>query len=363
MNFPPSLKKSVPAIIVGVIVWIPIAVYAHTLDPSIALGSQVQGPMVDYKSQHVTLQVVEGYTSESALMALVQETETKLAQLKHFLEPPTELDGPVTLLIMQGPGVSQVVGGRLILLYLIKQGRRPIAHELTHVLMGNGANRFLTEGLAIYAQDRLGDFDFPDFWAPAKVALIGEIRLGSFIDPFALEPQSLPFYPGQPTRRTAYLEAGSFTEFLVDRYGYASFEKVYYSGDFVSTYTVPFRDLQMKWLDTLWDESLLLSLIHLTIGLFCIVLISMSLGRKSWKWVPIIVAAPVALAVFNLYVSLHFLSYAAIGMQALVVLSLGAGRYIPTRWARLMIWVGGLSIVAYSEIPAVLNVSSIVFGM
>lgn len=111
----------------------------------------------------------------------------------------------------------------------------PLAHELTHIIAGRGADDVLSEGLAVYSQDRFGsDPAFPNFGRPIDIALRDTIirRYGANTWPDALRSFELELGPtpdrtavlsrwindthDSDTRRLAYLTSASYVGYLVD---------------------------------------------------------------------------------------------------------------------------------------------------
>ena len=101
----------------------------------------------------------------------------------------------------------------------IKERTAPIIHELTHTLTNHLHNSFFTEGLAVYFQERFGKTNsFPnysenldDLVRKNKDQLLSLSQLMNDNEIFALL--------GTNIRRIAYIEAGSFINFLIEKYG------------------------------------------------------------------------------------------------------------------------------------------------
>ena len=107
-----------------------------------------------------------------------------------------------------------------------ERGRAAITHELVHVFAPN-ANRFLAEGLAVYAHEHLGGVAaYPndgddlnetarDFADKADFNLLDRVAT-----PARLETSHLD-------GREAYIVAGSFVRFLIESYGLDRFRRLY----------------------------------------------------------------------------------------------------------------------------------------
>ena len=100
-----------------------------------------------------------------------------------------------------------------------------IEHEVTHVFAPN-ANRFLAEGLATYAHEHLGGAKaYPN----NGVDLHQAARRFADADLTALERIATPERLQQPglDEPSAYIVAGSFVRFLIERYGLDAFRHLY----------------------------------------------------------------------------------------------------------------------------------------
>jgi hypothetical protein len=108
----------------------------------------------------------------------------------------------------------------------------PTIHEMTHIFAPN-ANRFLAEGLAVYAHDYLGGPPaFPNFGRPLPVAR----QIAEKADIVALDRLATPAMfelRGALPRRDSYLAGGSFVRFLIERDGMEKFRHLYALTPFV----------------------------------------------------------------------------------------------------------------------------------
>ncbi|HML96409.1 MAG TPA: hypothetical protein PKC29_13380 [Thermodesulfobacteriota bacterium] len=118
-----------------------------------------------------------------------------------------------------------------------------LKHELVHVMSADFGHRFLKispkigllEGLAV-AADWSGDDFTPHQWSK----LIIEAGLAPDIESIT----GLGFWYASPG--VSYTLMGSFSRYLIDRYGIETYKKVYGSGDF-SAYGKPLRELIAEW--------------------------------------------------------------------------------------------------------------------
>ena len=151
----------------------------------------------------------------------------------------------------------------------VMRGVAPTVHELVHVYAPN-QNRLLAEGLAVYLHERLlGNAAFPNFGKPLKVAVKGK---ASKIRIAALDGVSTPeplHTSGVCDEQTCYLVAGSFVNFLVERYGMERFQQLYgmtplkpgergnggLPARFDSLYQRSLEKLEEEWRNWLFDRT------------------------------------------------------------------------------------------------------------
>jgi len=121
-----------------------------------------------------------------------------------------------------------------------------LLHEIVHIYAPND-NRFLAEGLAVYAHQKLaGNRAFPNFGR----ALDGEARgrLSAIESIEGLNGVRTPTPLGTVLReQDAYVLAGSFVGFLIERYGLEDFRKLYESGSYEGAYGKSLGALEKEW--------------------------------------------------------------------------------------------------------------------
>jgi hypothetical protein len=121
-----------------------------------------------------------------------------------------------------------------------------LLHEMVHVYAPND-NRFLAEGLAVYLHQRLaGNPAFPNFGksldAEAR-SLLGDIESLERLDRVRT-PAPLGTVLNE---RNAYILAGSFVGFLVEKHGLADFRKLYETGSYEAAYGKSLGALEKEW--------------------------------------------------------------------------------------------------------------------
>jgi hypothetical protein len=118
-------------------------------------------------------------------------------------------------------GICRTSNGWILL--PIKHTRNKTAaiyHEVTHILAKHEDNRFFSEGMAIYFQEKYGeDCGFPNFSCEELDAVLKR-HSNNFVSIKKLSRDNQVFREvGTEKRKIAYIEAGSFFSFLVKNYG------------------------------------------------------------------------------------------------------------------------------------------------
>lgn len=128
----------------------------------------------------------------------------------------------------------------------VQAGNGALLHELVHVYAPND-NRFLAEGLAVYLHQKMaGNRAFPNFGRPLDAEARARLR----------EIESLEKLNGVRTptplgtvlhEESAYILAGSFVGFLIEKYGLPEFRKLYESGSYEAAYGKSLAALEKEW--------------------------------------------------------------------------------------------------------------------
>jgi len=125
-----------------------------------------------------------------------------------------------------------------------------LLHEIVHIYAPN-ANRFLAEGLAVYLHHKLaGNRAFPNFGRALDAAARGWLPQVETLD--RLDGVRTPTPLGSVlNEQGAYLLAGSFVGFLIEKYGLPEFRKLYETGAYEAVYGKPLGALEKEWRLTL----------------------------------------------------------------------------------------------------------------
>jgi hypothetical protein len=125
-----------------------------------------------------------------------------------------------------------------------------LLHEVVHIYAPNG-NRFLAEGLAVYLHQKLaGNRAFPNFGRPLDAQARERLRDIESLDKLnsVRTPTRLGAEVGE---QSAYILAGSFVGFLIEKYGLPQFRKLYESGAYEAAYGKSLAELEKEWRSTL----------------------------------------------------------------------------------------------------------------
>ncbi len=142
-------------------------------------------------------------------------------------------EGPILAEIVEDRGTSMALvpgwrgdlGTMLVPAPRVRDRDAASLHELVHIYAPNG-NRFLAEGLAVYAQEALqGQRAYPNFGRDLHE--MARDRAGK-ISLTALDKIATPRSLGRQGKSAeAYLASGSFVRFLIEHYGMATFRAIY----------------------------------------------------------------------------------------------------------------------------------------
>jgi hypothetical protein len=128
----------------------------------------------------------------------------------------------------------------------VRDNTGALLHEIVHIYAPNN-NRFLAEGLAVYLHTKLGGNPaFPNFGEDLRrsaARALSEVKslekLNSVRTPRALSSVM--------DETTAYVLAGSFVGFLIERYGLPQFRSLYETENYEQVYGRSFDTLEKEW--------------------------------------------------------------------------------------------------------------------
>lgn len=128
----------------------------------------------------------------------------------------------------------------------VRDNTGALLHEIVHIYAPH-SNRFLAEGLAVYLHAKLGGNPaFPNFGEDlhrfAVRSLSGAVSLESLNGVRTPRPLSTVM-----DEQTAYVLAGSFVGFLIERYDLPLFRNLYETGDYEKIYGKSLDILEREW--------------------------------------------------------------------------------------------------------------------
>lgn len=133
----------------------------------------------------------------------------------------------------------------------IENKRASVFHEITHLLANHESNRFFSEGLAVYFQEKYGeDNAFPNSEGMPLQDLLWQNRENLF-SLVKLE-RNISYFTMSHDREMqsiAYLQAGSFITFLADRYGESSLRELNgsYDVNYIRIFGKDLSSLEEEW--------------------------------------------------------------------------------------------------------------------
>jgi hypothetical protein len=132
----------------------------------------------------------------------------------------------------------------------VGDGTSALLHEIVHIYAPH-ANRFLAEGLAVYLHTKLaGNPAFPNFGEDLKRLAARDLPGVETVQ--ALNGVRTPRPLGTVLdEKVAYVVAGSFVGFLIERYGLPQFRSLYETESCETTYGKPFASLEGEWRSSL----------------------------------------------------------------------------------------------------------------
>jgi hypothetical protein len=127
-----------------------------------------------------------------------------------------------------------------------------LLHEIVHIYAPH-ANRFLAEGLAVYLHAKLaGNPAFPNFGEDLKRLAARDLPGVEVMR--GLNAVRTPRPLGTVLdEKTAYVLAGSFVGFLIERYGLPQFRSLYGTGSYETVYGKSFPSLEREWRSSLGE--------------------------------------------------------------------------------------------------------------
>jgi hypothetical protein len=135
----------------------------------------------------------------------------------------------------------------------VRDNSGALLHEIVHIYAPND-NRFLAEGVAVYLHTTLkGNPAFPNFGedlrrlAARSVSGVGSLEMLNNVR----TPRPLSTVMNE---ETAYVMAGSFVGFLIEKYGLPAFRRLYGTGNYEIVYGKSLLSLEREWRSSLQEK-------------------------------------------------------------------------------------------------------------
>jgi hypothetical protein len=128
----------------------------------------------------------------------------------------------------------------------VRNNTGPLLHEIVHIYAPNN-NRFLAEGLAVYLHTKLGGNPaFPNFGEDLRRSAERSLTRVKSLEALngVRTPRPLSSVMDE---ETAYVVAGSFVGFLIERHGLPPFRSLYATESYETVYGKSLDDLEKEW--------------------------------------------------------------------------------------------------------------------
>jgi len=201
-----------------------LALLGAAIAPGIAAVDGCSDPVVTIKAEAM---------SDEDIQVFEKTLRSAVAKVCAWWGPT--FDGPYRVNIKDDKGPSMAMipawrghhGNMLFRSEKTRDRKSPVLHEVTHIFAPN-ANRFLAEGLAVYAHEHLhGQAAYPNFGRDLHKAAK---RYAAWADLPMLDAIVVPkglLTPDRPQQLKAYTVAGSFVRYLIETRGMEKFRTLY----------------------------------------------------------------------------------------------------------------------------------------
>jgi hypothetical protein len=199
--------------------------------------------------------------SESDIERVFKEAEIALNSIPPILG--VEYKKTIKIKIVD-KGICYARGGTVFLpIWHVRNKRASIVHEVTHIIAKrHEGNRFFSEGLAVFFQDKFGEdkgypiyYKTPDYLSLNDLVIRYRDNLISLT--YLKHTNNLFRQIKSENRKIAYIEAGSFISFLYEIYGAQKFKDLYNSRlpvNYERIYGKNINELETEWLNYVFVE-------------------------------------------------------------------------------------------------------------
>lgn len=178
----------------------------------------------------VVAQVDDAITRVSGWLAQAEEFQSplKVEQIRVLIDPDKHTPTQQRMTIF----VPELRVRNAVAENALASGDFGIVHEITHVLAESAyrkdRNRFYDDGLAVYLQQKFGPLvNYPSFGPDLHVSTAALAKDVGELIPLADCDQARRVNDDPDKRRLAYLQLGSFTQYLVENFDVDNYFAIY----------------------------------------------------------------------------------------------------------------------------------------
>ena len=211
----------------------------------------------DISDSQLTVTTMLNDVSQSEIESVKKEVRKALNSIPPVLG--IEYKKKIPIINIVDYGICNVQGGIIFVpIAHVRDKSAAIIHEVTHIIAKHEKNSFFSEGLAVYFQDRFGDYQvFPNYSVPLD-DLVRSYQ-DQLVQITILNIDNEIFRQVETERRRiAYIEAGSFINFLVVKYGEQKLADLHNSRtlNYKKIYGKNIKELEVEWENYVLGEPL-----------------------------------------------------------------------------------------------------------
>jgi hypothetical protein len=212
----------------------------------------------------ILLLVEKGYLTSAQIGALASEIQDAVTSIPAYAARPSQIKGRLTIYVYdQGPISEADVPGpqpgeRALMLRFVKEGKDPLFHELTHMIVGYGDSQSLSEGIAEVFQEHFRP-GRPNAFVPANCNPdpLAKDAVAQYPTPFyeAIGAPEMNSWSGPQIRFDFYFASWSFVRYLISLKDLKTFLPVMDAGGNPASYQAAYgkdlATLRADWLASL----------------------------------------------------------------------------------------------------------------
>jgi len=181
----------------------------------------------------------------------IESIKKEIGKALHYIPPILGIEYKKMIKVkIVDNGICDAKGDIVLLPILhLRDKSAVIIHEVTHIIAKHENNSFFSEGLAVYFQERFGEFHgFPNYSVPLDDLVRNHKEQILHITKLKNDNRIFEQFETEQ-RRIAYIEAGSFINFLVVRYGEQKLAELHNSKslNYKEVYGIEIQKLEAEW--------------------------------------------------------------------------------------------------------------------